>query len=44
MAFLYIARKEHGFQLIGDAFSENTLINTARVYQGLTGYHHAQYP
>jgi aspartyl-tRNA(Asn)/glutamyl-tRNA(Gln) amidotransferase subunit A len=28
-----------GFQLIGDAFSENKLINTARVYQSRTKYH-----
>jgi aspartyl-tRNA(Asn)/glutamyl-tRNA(Gln) amidotransferase subunit A len=28
-----------GFQLIGDAFSENKLINAARVYQSRTQYH-----
>jgi aspartyl-tRNA(Asn)/glutamyl-tRNA(Gln) amidotransferase subunit A len=28
-----------GFQLIGDAFSENSLINAARVYQGNTDHH-----
>jgi aspartyl-tRNA(Asn)/glutamyl-tRNA(Gln) amidotransferase subunit A len=28
-----------GFQLIGDAFSENKLINAARVYQTRTNYH-----
>jgi aspartyl-tRNA(Asn)/glutamyl-tRNA(Gln) amidotransferase subunit A len=28
-----------GFQIIGDAFSENKLINTARVYQERTQYH-----
>jgi aspartyl-tRNA(Asn)/glutamyl-tRNA(Gln) amidotransferase subunit A len=28
-----------GFQIIGDAFSENKLINAARVYQGRTNYH-----
>jgi aspartyl-tRNA(Asn)/glutamyl-tRNA(Gln) amidotransferase subunit A len=28
-----------GFQLIGNAFSENKLINTARVYQSRTNYH-----
>ncbi|MDR2701819.1 MAG: Asp-tRNA(Asn)/Glu-tRNA(Gln) amidotransferase subunit GatA [Spirochaetaceae bacterium] len=28
-----------GFQLIGDAFSENKLIGAARVYQGRTDYH-----
>jgi len=28
-----------GFQLIGDAFSENKLIGAARVYQARTGYH-----
>jgi len=28
-----------GFQLIGDAFSENKLIDTARVYQSRTDYH-----
>jgi aspartyl-tRNA(Asn)/glutamyl-tRNA(Gln) amidotransferase subunit A len=28
-----------GFQLIGDAFSENKLINAARVYQARTKYH-----
>ena len=28
-----------GFQLIGDAFNEKTLINAARVYQRRTGHH-----
>jgi Asp-tRNA(Asn)/Glu-tRNA(Gln) amidotransferase A subunit family amidase len=28
-----------GFQLIGDAFSENKLIGAARVYQARTNYH-----
>ena len=28
-----------GFQLIGDAFSENKLVNAARVYQSRTNYH-----
>jgi aspartyl-tRNA(Asn)/glutamyl-tRNA(Gln) amidotransferase subunit A len=28
-----------GFQIIGDAFSENKLINAAQVYQGRTNYH-----
>jgi aspartyl-tRNA(Asn)/glutamyl-tRNA(Gln) amidotransferase subunit A len=28
-----------GFQLIGKAFSENKLVNTARIYQGQTSYH-----
>jgi len=31
-----------GFQLIGDAFSENKLIDAARVYQKLTDYHKAR--
>jgi aspartyl-tRNA(Asn)/glutamyl-tRNA(Gln) amidotransferase subunit A len=28
-----------GFQLIGDSFSENKLINAAQIYQGRTDYH-----
>jgi aspartyl-tRNA(Asn)/glutamyl-tRNA(Gln) amidotransferase subunit A len=28
-----------GFQLIGDAFSEDKLIAAARAFQGRTGYH-----
>jgi aspartyl-tRNA(Asn)/glutamyl-tRNA(Gln) amidotransferase subunit A len=28
-----------GFQIVGDAFRENKLIDTARIYQGRTDYH-----